>query len=357
MTRSDFCALPQVWQTLGNCGEPICIYGTGDAAERILAEFDKRKILCSGIFASDGFVRDREFAGFKVRSLAQLENEFGKFTVVCAFGSQLPDVMAQVENIASRHRLLMPDLPIAGDEFFTLGGLLERFESYERVRDLLADDLSREVLDAVLRFKVTGEIDRLSMVFTDPTDDILSLVRPQAGDIYADLGAYNGDTCERFAELCPQYERMIAFEPDKRSFRKCVKRLSLDSEKYDNITFVNACAWKCDGSLIFSQSAGRQSQISASGERMQARSLDSAVGKNGRCDVIKYDVEGAEKEAIYGSVRTILNCRPRLQISAYHRPYDILELTEQLLGIYGGYKIYLRQPPYYPAWDTTIFAV
>ena len=119
---------------------------------------------------------------------------------------------------------------------------------------------------------------------------------------------------------------------------------------------VNACAWSCDGVLGFSQSAGRQSQITDSGDVTAARSLDNVLC-GGECTVIKYDVEGAERQAIAGSADTIAKYRPRLAVSAYHRPYDILDLAEQILSIRSDYALYLRQPPYYPAWDTMIYAI
>ncbi|MBQ1538546.1 MAG: FkbM family methyltransferase [Ruminococcus sp.] len=352
LTYKEINGLPDVWSRLARADEPVCIYGTGDAAERILDIFELRGIECAGIFASDGFVRDREFRGHKVCSLSELEAKLGKFTAVSAFGSSLPDVMSAIDSLSERHTLLMPDLPVAGSEMFSKKGLLERYEQYVRVRERFADEQSREVLDAVLRYKLTGELSGLCRVFTDPTADFKRLIAPREDDIYADLGAYNGDTCELFAELCPDYLGIYAFEPDKRSFRKLVKRL----ESFDNVIAVNACAWSHDGNIGFSQSAGRQSQISAGGEVTAARSLDSVLC-GGECSVIKFDVEGAESRALDGSAETISRYRPRLAVSAYHRPYDILDLAEQILSIRGDYTLYLRQPPYYPAWDTMIYAV
>ena len=352
LTLKEINSLPDVWSRLTRSAEPVCIYGTGDAAERILDIFELRGIDCAGIFASDGFVRDREFRGQKVCSLSELEARLGRFTAVCAFGSSLPDVMSAIDSVSGRHTLLMPDLPVAGDELFSKKGLTERYEQYSRVRGRLADDQSREVLDAVFRYKLTGELSWLGKVFSDPLADFRHFIAPREDDVYADLGAYNGDTCELFADLCPDYLGIYAFEPDKRSYRKLVKRL----ESFDNVIAVNACAWGFDTTLCFSQSAGRQSQISGSGEVTAARSLDSVLC-GGECSVIKYDVEGAESQALEGSAETIRTCRPRLAVSAYHRPYDILDLSEQILAIRGDYQLHLRQPPYYPAWDTMIYAI
>ena len=73
-------------------------------------------------------------------------------------------------------------------------------------------------------------------------------------------------------------------------------------------------------------------------------------------DYIKYDVEGAEKEALLGSVNTIKAHKPALLVSAYHRSEDIFELPLMLNTLEPSYKLYLRRYPYIPAWDLNIIA-
>lgn len=345
---------PESWELLKKSGQPVCIYGTGDACERILDQFELRGIDCAGIFASDNFVRDREFRGFRVMSLAALEQRLGDFTVCCAFGTQLPDVMRQIEQISYRRDLIIPDLPVAGEEFFSREGLLKRRELLREVYEMLADDFSRKIFLCIIKARLTGDPYLLRGAVTGATSsDFVKLIKPRAGDIYADLGAYTGDTAETFIEMCPGHGHIYAFEPDKRSFRKCVKRLM----KYDDLTLVNACAWSRDCTLSFSQSAGRQSKISAGqGSPTAARSLDSVLG-GGRCDIIKYDVEGAESEALKGSAETIRRYSPRLAVSAYHRAYDLLDLPPLIKSLNGSYELHLRQPPYYPLWDTCYYAL
>lgn len=352
MDIGSFELIDESWERIKSSDKPIVIYGTGNACERILAEFSERGIECSGIFASDGFVRDRDFAGFHVKSLRQLEEELGDFVVCCAFGSSLPDVMNNMNAVSKRHELIFPDLPIAGEELFSKNRLLERFDDLKKVYDRLADDRSREVMHGALSFRLTGDIDYLTTVFSDPDTDFYELLKPKPYDSYADLGAYNGDTVERFIKMAGGYKYICAFEPDVRNLRKCEKRL----EHYSNITLINAAAWSSNGSVPFAQSAGRQSKIGSGESFITAKTLDSAVdGKP--CTVIKYDVEGAEREAIIGSAETIQRLKPRLAVSAYHRPYDLIDLPLQLWELVPEYRLYLRQPPYYPAWDTMIYAV
>ena len=340
------------WDKLKNTDKPVCIYGTGNACEKILEEFRHRGITCSAIFASEGFVRDREFAGFHVMSYSEVIDEFGDPLICCAFGSELPDVMNYIKGLSQKHELVFPDLPVAGSELFSVQGLFERYDRVKELYGMLSDDLSKKVLNGVLSFKVTGDISFLTPVFSDPANDLLSIIKPNKSDSYADLGAYNGDTAQRFIQLAGGYEHIYVFEPDKKSFRKCLERM----KKLDNITFINSAAWNSDGNIGFSQTASRQSMISESGEMISARSLDSVLNGKG-CSVIKYDVEGAEYEAILGSEQTIRSFVPRLAVSVYHRPYDIIDLPVLISQLDMGYRLYLRQAPYFPAWDTMLYAV
>ncbi len=351
MDFNDFYDLQESWEALKTASLPVCIYGTGDACERILEQFEQRGIVCRGIFASDGFARGQSFRGYKVETLSQIEQRLGDIVVCCAFGSSLPDVMRQIKSIATKHKLIFPDLPVAGDELFSKRVLIERLKEVQNVSKLFADELSVQTFINVLKFKLTGDISFLDSIFSN--DRMADIIALSDNEIYADLGAYTGDTAEEFIKsVGEKYERIYTFEPDKRNFRKCVRRLM----KYDSVTMINACAWSNCGQQRFSQSSGRQSKVGDKGTLIAAKTLDSAV-RSGGCTLIKYDVEGAEREALAGSEKTIVRFQPQLAVSVYHRPYDMLELTEYVHKLLPNHRLYLRQIPYYPAWDTILYAV
>ncbi len=57
---------------------------------------------------------------------------------------------------------------------------------------------------------------------------------------------------------------------------------------------------------------------------------------------IKMDIEGAEYEALLGARKTISEHKPKLAISVYHKPEDIIELPKLILDLNPGYKLWLR---------------
>ena len=73
-------------------------------------------------------------------------------------------------------------------------------------------------------------------------------------------------------------------------------------------------------------------------------------------DYIKYDVEGAEREALLGSAETIRKYAPTLLVSLYHRNEDLFALPLLVRERFPSYqKFYLRRLSGIPAWDLNLF--
>lgn len=341
------------WQTtLKKSNKPIAIYGMGDGCQKVLDAFKKYDINCNEIFASDDFVRGQSFAGYKVKKLAELEEKYSDFTVVVAFGSSLPEIMKKIESISSRHTLVFPDTPVIGEDYFVKDKFLERFGDFEKIYSLLADEQSKSVFINVISFKITGNIKYLKPIFTSSSEAFENILKLKDREIYADLGAYTGDTISEFLSVVNnKYKYIYALEPNKKNFKKCVR----NTLYLNNINLYNSPAWSVDTYLNFSDGAGRQAQIVEKGCITYARSLDSILNKN-ECTYIKYDVEGADAKAIEGSMYTLQHYSPKICTALYHRAYDILDIPLLLNSINPEYKLYMRQFKYYPAWETNLFA-
>lgn len=341
-----------MWDYIKRCGKPVVLYGTGNAADRVVDECKKRNIEISGIFASDGFVRDREFRGFHVMSYAVAKEKFPGMLVLLCFGSHLPDVISNIRRIGSECEMLVPDFPVAGEGCFTPEYYEKNAERIKRIREILADDRSREVLDCVIKYKLSGKPEYLYACETDACRN-LSLLNLSENETYVDLGAYTGDTISDFLDLTHgKYKKIIAFEPDARNFRK----LSENTSDLDNITLVNAAAGKSSGKIYFSGNLGRGGSQSVSGREITADSVDRVLGGR-EATYIKFDIEGSECDAIDGAAETIKNFRPKMLVSAYHRNDDLWTIPEKILSLCFDYKVFLRKNPCIPAWDISYYFV
>jgi FkbM family methyltransferase len=333
------------------------MYGMGNGADKILKVCKKYGIKVADFFASDGFVRGQSFHGKTVLSFSDVVDIYGKdnIIVLVSFASSLPDVMENIYKISRQCETYIPDVPVRGDTLFC-----EEFETansaaISEAYELLCDDRSREVYRGVLDFRRTGRIEHL-LATADNRDEVMkTLLDLDNYKVAADLGAYNGDTAEELIDLCPHIERIYAFEPDRRNFKK----LSVCASAHPQIIPINSAAWSEDTTLIFDDSGNRNSGLIEDGlskrrAEVSAVALDNVVKE--RVDFIKYDVEGAEKEALIGSSESIRKYHPDLLVSIYHRTEDLHELIRLIHVICPEYKLYLRRYPYIPAWDLNLYA-
>ncbi|MBQ9113253.1 MAG: FkbM family methyltransferase [Clostridia bacterium] len=345
-----------MWDYLSSADKKIVMYGMGNGADKILDVCAKYGIEICDFFASDGFVRGHSFHGKRVLSYSEAKERYGadNMIVLLSFASCLPDVTENIRRIASECELYAPDVPVCGDELFTLGFARRHKNELKAAYDLLADEESRRIFENTVAYKLSGRIDFLFDAESDKDavyTDLLDAVNIHS---YADLGAYNGDTVRELMRYSPALSRVTAFEPDRRSFRKLSEFCDTLGDA-PNIQKVNAAAWNTDTTLTFGDEGNRNSGLFAKGKTVEvtATSLDHVLGGK-TVDYIKYDVEGCEKEAIEGSAQTILSCSPKLLISVYHRSEDIFALPLQINALDKDYKLYLRRYPYIPAWDLNL---
>ena len=326
----------------------------GDGALKIMSVMNERNIPLAGIFASDEFVRGHSFEGHKVHTLAEIEATVDDFVIVLAFAAGYQSLVDKINSIAARHTLIAPDVPVVQDgTVFGTEYCRQHEKEIEEVYNLLGDDISRQTFADVINFRISGKIEHLNRCTTPKEDVYNNIIKPNGNDIYVDLGAYRGDTIEEFLSFCENgCDAIYALEPDAKNFKKLEKTV----EGLHNCHIFNAAAWEEDSVLTFANRAGRHSSLSERGREVAARSVDSILdGKP--CTVIKMDVEGAEREALLGSSRTIEKYKPRLMISLYHRNEDIFSLPLLIKKLNPDYKFFIRHQLYIPAWETNLYCI
>ena len=356
-------SLPQfdrdLWQYLSATDKPIVMYGMGNGADKILAVCERYGIEVQDFFASDGFVRGHSFHGKPVMHYADMVEKYGagQFIVLLSFASSLPDVMANFYRIAEETELYAPDVPVCGETLFDLDFYHAHWDELSRVECLLADEESREILRGVISYKITGDIRYLREAQSDPLRTATELLTPADYRTYADLGAYNGDTIRALLPHAPNLETVWAMEPDRRNFRKLEAYAAEESRC--QIHCHPAGAWSHHDILPFDASGNRNAGLHGKAPKTVDTEVDALdnILNGARVDYIKYDVEGAEREALIGSRRTILTHRPHLLVSIYHRSEDLYALPLQLHEMRPDYRLYLRRFPYVPAWDLNLYAI
>lgn len=348
----DILKLQSSWEFLQSTPLPIAVYGTGNGADRVFGEFERLGIKASGVVASDGFVRHRTFHDFQVKSISQFESENPDFVIVLAFASPLPQVIDSIKTLSARHRVIMPSVPVYGNNIFNKDFLSAHIGEIENSYSLLADEKSRQVFESIIKFQFTGELDYCFSCESDKCEsfEILNLGENES---FLDLGAYRGDTVEEFLQYAKSYEKIVAVEPDKRTFKK----LATNCEKLQCFTALNNGIWSENCTLNFDGNKGRGANASTDGEEISAICVDHITDNYGKFTYINIDVEGAEKEMLQGAKRTLQQQKPKLCMAAYHRSEDIFSLANEINCINPDYRIYLRHHPHISFWDTNLYCI
>lgn len=346
-----------LWDKLAAEKRPIVVYGMGNGADKLIKRFEKYNIEIADFFASDGFVRGHSFHGKRVKSFSEIKSEYSDFVVVLSFASNRDDVISLFQDIDNNYDLYIPDMPVAGEEYFDREFYNNNFNEILRAYNSLAEDESKRFFANIVNYKLTGKLKFLEASYLSK-EQMYRFIDGEKFTNIIDAGAYNGDTI-RDAKLYFQSLKMAyAIEPDPKTFKKLAKYTEAETDIL--VKCINAAAFDTNGEASFSTSANRNSSISSTtsyqhkDDTVKTVTIDSIA--NEEIDYIKYDVEGAEIEALVGSNKTICRDKPVLLVSAYHRSCDVFFLINHLKENYPFYDLHLLRLRAVPAWEINIIA-
>ena len=345
-----------LWTVLSRCTKPILLYGMGDGADKVLDVCEEKGIKISGVFASDGFAKNKEFRSFTVTDYSTAKNTFGNFVVLLSFASSRDEVIENILKIGGENELYCPDVPVFGTGLFDKKFVTENFEKFKIVYEHLSDELSRENYINIIIGKMTGNIEFLRKAESDVSEAYNSIIKPCSNSHYVDVGAYNGDTIREYLQYSGFCSKITAFEPDIRNFRKLCT-YAIDNG-IDTDAFYNIAAWNKKEILTFYSRSGRNSAGTTSHKNVKSTSIQADCVDNYitlSVDFINIDAEGSDRNVILGLENTIDKYKPCISCAVYHRNEDLFDLPLLLLNLYGDCEMYIRHFKYFPAWDTNIY--
>lgn len=355
----DFPLESDMWEELKKETRPIVVYGMGNGADKLFDRLAQFGVKVSGVFASDGFVRGHSFRGFRVKSLSEIKAEHEDFVILLSFASNREEVIDMLSRINVENDMYVPDMPVADvSEYFDKDFYNSHYDEIMKAYNSLEDEDSRAIFSSVVNYKISGRMKYLLSCYST-RDEIYSLMPTESIINTVDAGAYNGDTAREAGAYFPNLKRIYALEPDKKNYKKLVKYSEAEND-FDIIP-IYAAAWDDNVGGVFYGSGNRNSTAVAtasfehSEDQVSMVKIDSLTDE--KIDYVKYDVEGAEREALEGSQDIITRHNPTLLISLYHRSRDIFELINYISDNYPDYKLYLRRLKCLPAWEINLIAV
>ena len=173
----------------------------------------------------------------------------------------------------------------------------------------------KRILFIIQRFKYPLEIEVFITfyIFGLKQYNIKNIFEVKNDAVVFDIGAFKGDTAYFFSKKCSNKARIYAFEPDENNYKVLLK--IKDKYKLNNVIASN---------ILFSNSEAEINFLSMDLNRpavkMKSTTIDKFVEENNieKIDYMKMDVEGAERNILEGSIKTIKKFNPSLAIAIYH---------------------------------------
>lgn len=339
-------------------GLQLWIYGYGGFAKRLNQVFSENGIEVSGLTSlekglPEGVTPTGNLNPEKTIIIMGIFNHFTNLTPI--FEALKTFGFIDVFSPQQAHSMVGK-----GFSTYYLSGDKEELPKEKEVVEIsekLSDDLSRRVLSGFIDFQSTGDL-RALIRSADSTMQYLGRTLPEAdkarwlGDDvrWLDVGSFDGDTLRSLKSSFPRefpLWNFLCLEPDVYNF-EILSRWCNENSSRSRVS--NVAAGLKTGSLEFHSSGTLSSGIRATASDVEGEfevneisvvPLDELLHEF-KATHLKMDIEGAELDALLGGKESIVSSRPKLAISLYHRPRDIVDLPKLLMGWLPDYNWYIR---------------
>jgi FkbM family methyltransferase len=326
----------------------LAIVGAAPEGQRLARICAARGIKIDAIVDDDPAKKELVVAGLRVAPVQTLL-QLPKSTPVIIASHRVLRVTQKLRDFGFEHVVPFAMLQVlAGDVFpphMFYDGLLDDLWTHrseiQALHGRVADDRSRQVLDAVIEFRLTLDPAALQPIVTEH-----DLYAPEGlfefadDEVYVDGGSFDGDTIRSFiARVHGRFADVYAFEPDPVTFVKLTENFRDEPRVHP----IHAGLYSHGGSLRFRDDASRGAIFAADGEiEMPVTTIDDVLGDR-RLTYVKMNIEGAEIDALQGGRNAIRKWRPRLALSVYHRAGDLWRIPQLVQELNPDYELYLRQ--------------
>jgi FkbM family methyltransferase len=239
--------------------------------------------------------------------------------------------------------------------------LLMKADEVKSAFELWTDEASRREYVAQILFRLHLDYDGVGRPGLEP-HYFPDLFQVLPDEVLIDCGAFDGDTIRGFvARQGDRFSQILAFEPDPLTWPRLQETVAaLPAEIQRKIACFPQAVSAVTGTIRF-DSTGTDLSVSGSGAMsVQCVELDEVLRACATAPIkptmIKFDIEGAELDALSGGRRTIRKNLPVLAVSTYHQQSHLWEIPLAIAGIASEYRFGLR-PHAAEGWDLVCYAI
>lgn len=224
---------------------------------------------------------------------------------------------------------------------------IQMLENYTNEKIIIATSASKEVKNILINNNIIEE----NIIIANDYDlenqyFDKNIIHFSEDEVFIDAGAFDGNTSVIFANyMNNKYKKIHCFEPDINNMQLISSNKHIS--RLENIQIYNVGLWNERDVLNFNcDNSGNGSNISTDGlMEINVDYLDNIfqhINEDEWPTFIKMDIEGAELNALKGCSNIIKKKKPKLAISIYHKPEDIIDIPLYIISLVPEYKLYIR---------------
>lgn len=356
----------------GPLSKSLVLFGAGGLGRKTLHGLQNLGIQPLAFTDNNSDLYDKEIEGVRVLAPAQAVHEFGKTAIflITVYTDSAPSgnepIIQKLKGLGCQNVILFAPLYWKYPEHFLPHyaydlphKVIASADSIDKAWSLFNDPISRNEYLAQIHWRLNPEFNQIPAqaeheIYFPP--DLFTL---NDNEVFVDCGAYTGDTIRSFLQQTKgQFKELLAFEPDSINYKKLVELIAtLPKDVARRIKTSDLALGRCSEQLYFNAQGVASSSLSVSGGVLiHSEPLDSIIIDKAPT-YIKMDIEGAEIEALEGSIKQIRAYLPILAISVYHYQDHIWNIPLMLHSLSTDYQFYLRRYTPHVLDDLVLYAI
>jgi FkbM family methyltransferase len=331
---------------------PIVIFGCGNLGKKIANFVSSRKYNLVAFSDNNQQRWGDQINGIPIISpskASELYSEEGIFIVsIWSPGNSFAKTKEQLAGLGVKNVIhaaslmqLFPDELLPHYHFQTPDYYARYRKEMKEAYDLFADEESQKQYLAHIDCRINLNFEGLPIADTKNQYFPSGVIQLSEQETFLDAGAYDGDTLQDFCERTGfSFKQYIALEPDPQNKEKLEKRIQ--SLNVKNVAVYPYAVGAENCTLKFDATGGGGAGISTTGSiEVECVRIDDKF-YNEKPTYLKFDIEGAELDALAGAQKTIEAIKPKLAVCLYHLPDDLWNIPLYLKSRYPFYKFYAR---------------
>lgn len=319
----------------------FALFGAGRAATEVSRYFKDRKLIPACFIDNDPNKIGKSVDGIPILSKTDPSIEHLRAIIATPRGFPLSWPLA--------HDIFKGKQFITFDSFYCIENAEKIYRLYNDVFD---DEISKNTLKNIVMANIVGDNKYYIDVHMPNQYYGIPEFMESENEYLAEIGAFVGDSLERFIWACPGFKKIYAFEPGKKQYLALETRIRRLKEEWalldDQITAMNCAVGKTRGIAGIGKSSGNSNfhlRPLTQDEQIEVISIDSYF-EDKPISFIKADIEGAEIPMLKGAKKVLADQRPKLAICTYHNVSDLIDIIDLINQVRPYTNMALRHHSY-----------